>query len=130
MTYNFVSRSGNETQFIDMVSRCNSAGVSIVVDAVINHMAAGSGTGVGGSSYGSRNYPFYSQQDFHHYDGNSNSNCQVNNYYDKYNVQYCGNGLLFFMSYFYFHFKIWLVCLICSRLVTMSRDKLLITSIR
>lgn len=90
VTYNFISRSGNETQFIDMISRCKAAGVGIIVDAVINHMAAGSGVGIGGSSYGSRQYPYYGPQDFHHYDGNSQANCQVNNYNDKYNVQYCG----------------------------------------
>lgn len=64
-------------------------GVGIIVDAVINHMAAGSGVGTAGSSYGNRQYPFYGQQDFHHYDSNYAANCQVNNYYDKYNVQYC-----------------------------------------
>lgn len=90
VTYNFISRSGNETQFTNMISRCKSVGVSIIVDAVINHMAAGSGVGIGGSSYGNRQYPFYSQNDFHHYDGNGGANCQVSNYNDKYNVQYCG----------------------------------------
>jgi alpha-amylase len=33
-----------------MVQRCNAAGVRIYVDAVINHMAAASGQGTGGSS--------------------------------------------------------------------------------
>ena len=89
VSYNLISRSGNETQFTDMVSRCNKAGVTVIADAVINHMAAGSGTGTGGSSYGNRNYPIYSQNDFHHDDNNMNSNCEVDNYYDKYNVQYC-----------------------------------------
>jgi alpha-amylase len=45
VTYTLQSRSGNESQFIDMVKRCNNVGVGIVVDAVINHMAAGSGVG-------------------------------------------------------------------------------------
>lgn len=72
-----------------MVSRCKKSGVAIIADAVINHMAAGSGVGVGGSSYGNRAYPIYSQNDFHHYDNNANANCEVNNYNDKYNVQYC-----------------------------------------
>lgn len=37
--YNLVSRSGNESEFADMVERCNQANVRIYVDAVINHMA-------------------------------------------------------------------------------------------
>jgi alpha-amylase len=90
VTYNLISRSGNESEFIDMINRCKKSGVAIIVDAVINHMAAGSGVAIGGSSYGGRSYPSYSPQDFHHNDGNTGANCQVNNYYDKYNVQYCG----------------------------------------
>ena len=89
VTYKLISRSGNETQFDDMVSRCNKAGVKIVVDTVINHMAAGSGVSVGGASYGNRQYPYYSQNDFHHDSNNPSHNCEVNNYADKYNVQYC-----------------------------------------
>lgn len=52
-------------------------------------MAAGSGTGVGGSKFGSRQYPYYSPNDFHHDANNVYSNCAVSNYNDKYNVQYC-----------------------------------------
>jgi alpha-amylase len=89
VSYNLVSRSGNEEQFADMVKRCSAVGVAIVADAVINHMAAGSGTGIAGSKYGSRSYPAYSPQDFHHNTNDVYTNCQVNNYYDKYNVQYC-----------------------------------------
>ena len=53
-------------------------------------MAAGSGTSVSGRSFTNRNFPgLYSQNDFHHLDGNTNANCQITNYSDKYNVQYC-----------------------------------------
>jgi len=72
-----------------MVKRCNAVNVHIIVDAVINHMAAGSGTGVGGSKFGSRTYPYYSPNDFHHDSNSVYTNCEVNNYQDKYNVQYC-----------------------------------------
>jgi alpha-amylase len=89
VSYNLTSRSGNEAQFADMISRCSDAGVGIIVDSVINHMAAGSGTGTAGSSYGSRQYPMYGQEDFHHYSGNSKSNCEVDDYDDKDNVQLC-----------------------------------------
>eukprot|EP01038_Epipyxis_sp_PR26KG_P015795 gene15795-21392_t len=89
VTYNLTSRSGSESQFADMIKRCNAVGVHIIVDAVINHMAAGSGTGVAGSKYGSRQYPYYSPNDFHHDANNIYSNCAVNDYKNKYNVQYC-----------------------------------------
>lgn len=52
-------------------------------------MAAGSGVGIGGNKYGSRSYRDYSVNDFHHDSNNVYSNCQVNDYTDKYNVQYC-----------------------------------------
>jgi alpha-amylase len=89
VTYNIVSRSGSEAQFKDMVSRCTKVGVKIVVDAVINHMAAGSGVSLGGASYGSRQFPSYSPADFHHNSNNDKTNCQVNDYNNKTNVQYC-----------------------------------------
>merc|ERR1719478_482221 len=42
-SYQIISRSGDRAGFKDMVSRCRAAGVAIYADAVINHMAAGSG---------------------------------------------------------------------------------------
>jgi len=90
VSYKIISRSGNETQFKSMISRCASAGVSIVVDSVINHMAGGSGTGIGGTTFGSRAYSgLYSANDLHHNSNDLYHNCQVSNYKDKYNVQYC-----------------------------------------
>lgn len=65
VSYVLQSRGGNRAQFIDMVNRCKAVGVDIYVDAVINHMAAGAGTGTNGSSYGNKSYPNYSPQDFH-----------------------------------------------------------------
>ena len=54
-----VTRSGDRNAFINMVQRCNAVGVRIYVDAVINHMAATSGSGTGGSSVdaGGLSYP-------------------------------------------------------------------------
>jgi len=72
-----------------MISRCNKVGVAIIVDAVINHMAAGSGVGIAGSSYGSRTYPAYTPEDFHHDANNIYKNCAVTDYSNKTNVQYC-----------------------------------------
>uniref|UniRef100_A0A8C8J781 Alpha-amylase n=1 Tax=Oncorhynchus tshawytscha TaxID=74940 RepID=A0A8C8J781_ONCTS len=46
ISYNLCSRSGNESELRDMITRCNNVGVNIYVDAVINHMcAAGGGEG-------------------------------------------------------------------------------------
>uniref|UniRef100_A0A6Q2XB97 Alpha-amylase n=1 Tax=Esox lucius TaxID=8010 RepID=A0A6Q2XB97_ESOLU len=46
ISYNLCSRSGNENDLKDMITRCNNVGVNIYVDAVINHMC-GSGAGEG-----------------------------------------------------------------------------------
>uniref|UniRef100_A0A3B4DIW4 Alpha-amylase n=1 Tax=Pygocentrus nattereri TaxID=42514 RepID=A0A3B4DIW4_PYGNA len=46
ISYNLCSRSGNENELRDMITRCNNVGVNIYVDAVINHMCgAGGGEG-------------------------------------------------------------------------------------
>lgn len=62
------TRSGTESEFKSMVTRCNNAGVRIYVDVVINHMcgAGSSGTGTGGSHFSHENYPAvpYSSSDF------------------------------------------------------------------
>jgi alpha-amylase len=77
------SRGGTRAQFIDMVSRCRAAGVDIYVDAVINHMTAGAGTGSGGTVYTKYGYPgLYAQGDFH-------PPCAVSNYQSAANVQDC-----------------------------------------
>lgn len=91
VSYKFVSRSGDEAAFKEMVKRCNAVGVYVIIDAVINHMAAGSGTGVAGSTFGNRQFAAaaFGQNDFHHSPGNPSTNCAVNNYADKNNVQSC-----------------------------------------
>lgn len=89
VTYELVSRSGTESEFVNMVKRCSAVGVDIVVDAVINHMAAGSGSSIAGNTYGNRQYPFYGPQDFHHYADNYYANCAVDDYSNKTNVQSC-----------------------------------------
>nr|KAF6290152.1 hypothetical protein mMyoMyo1_000651 [Myotis myotis] len=49
ISYKLCTRSGNEDEFRDMVTRCNNVGVHIYVDAVINHMC-GNGVSPGTSS--------------------------------------------------------------------------------
>jgi alpha-amylase len=82
VSYQLESRGGNRAQFINMVQRCNAVGVDIYVDAVINHMAAGSGTGTAGNTFGNKNYPIYSPQDFH-------PTCAISDYGNRYEVQNC-----------------------------------------
>lgn len=82
VSYQLESRGGSRGQFIDMVNRCKAVGVDIYVDAVINHMANGSGTGVAGSSYGNKSYPMFSAQDFH-------NTCKITSYNNRFEVQNC-----------------------------------------
>uniref|UniRef100_A0A2K6U862 Alpha-amylase n=1 Tax=Saimiri boliviensis boliviensis TaxID=39432 RepID=A0A2K6U862_SAIBB len=72
ISYKLCTRSGNEDEFRNMVTRCNNVGVRIYVDAVINHMC-GNGAGAGTSSTcgsyfntGNREFPAvpYSGWDF------------------------------------------------------------------
>nr|XP_020037792.1 pancreatic alpha-amylase-like isoform X3 [Castor canadensis] len=53
ISYKICTRSGNEDEFKDMVTRCNNVGVRIYVDAVINHMCADSRSSGTGSTCGS-----------------------------------------------------------------------------
>ena len=89
VSYQIISRSGDENAFASMVSTCKSQGVDVYVDVVMNHMAQGSGVGIAGTNYGGRSYLNYSADDMHHNDGDDSSNCVVNNYQDQHNVQYC-----------------------------------------
>ncbi|MYR95772.1 MULTISPECIES: carbohydrate-binding module family 20 domain-containing protein [unclassified Streptomyces] len=84
VSYKIAGRLGDRAVFSAMVNTCHSAGVKVVVDSVINHMSAGSGTGTGGSSYTKYDYPgLYSVNDLNH--------CQtpITNYNDRANVQNC-----------------------------------------
>jgi alpha-amylase len=77
------TRSGTGAQFTEMVARCRAAGVDVYVDAVINHMTAGSGVGSSGTAHTKYNYPgLYTQADFH-------APCAVTDYTSAVNVQDC-----------------------------------------
>ncbi|XP_059120957.1 pancreatic alpha-amylase isoform X2 [Peromyscus eremicus] len=99
ISYKICTRSGNEDEFKDMVTRCNKVGVRIYVDAVINHMC-GSGGGAGtsstcGSYYNANNRDFpsvpYSAWDFN--DGKCDG--EIHNYNDANQVRNCRlTGLL------------------------------------
>ncbi|GAB3963861.1 carbohydrate-binding module family 20 domain-containing protein [Streptomyces sparsus] len=85
VSYRLDSRLGNRSQFRSMVGTCRAAGVKVVVDTVINHMTAGSGTGTGGSTYSKYHYPDapYSDGDF--------NDCRSSgiDYRNRYQVQNC-----------------------------------------
>jgi alpha-amylase len=77
------SRSGTGAEFAAMVARCRGAGVDIYVDAVINHMTAGAGTGSAGTVYTKYSYPgTWQPADFR-------PACGVSNYQSAVNVQDC-----------------------------------------
>ncbi|MFJ4683183.1 alpha-amylase family protein [Streptomyces sp. NPDC088789] len=84
VSYRIAGRLGDRTAFRNMVGTCHAAGVKVVVDAVVNHMSAGGGTGTGGSSYSKYTYPgLYSSADFDDCTG------QITDYRDRWNVQHC-----------------------------------------
>jgi len=84
VSYKIAGRLGDATAFKNMVTTCHAAGVKVVADTVINHMAAGSGTGTGGSSYTKYNYPgLYSSADM------DNCTSSISDYTNRANVQNC-----------------------------------------
>lgn len=65
-SYSLNSSAGTSTQFASMVSTCNSSGVKVITDSVINHMAGGSGVSVDGATYEFGTYQdLYKPTDFH-----------------------------------------------------------------
>ncbi|GAA3459292.1 carbohydrate-binding module family 20 domain-containing protein [Saccharothrix longispora] len=85
VSYRIAGRLGDEAAFRNMINTCHAAGVKVIADAVVNHMAGISGgTGTGGSSFTKYNYPgYYADQDFH--------SCRTNitDYRNRDNVQNC-----------------------------------------
>nr|P08486.1 RecName: Full=Alpha-amylase; AltName: Full=1,4-alpha-D-glucan glucanohydrolase; Flags: Precursor [Streptomyces hygroscopicus]AAA26698.1 alpha-amylase precursor (E.C. 3.2.1.1) [Streptomyces hygroscopicus] len=64
VSYKIAGRLGDRDAFASMVSACHAAGVKVIADAVVNHMAAGSGRHH--AQYTKYNYPgFYQDQTFH-----------------------------------------------------------------
>ncbi|MFF3754061.1 carbohydrate-binding module family 20 domain-containing protein [Streptomyces sp. NPDC002018] len=85
VSYRIAGRLGDRAAFSNMVNTCHAAGVKVVADTVINHMAAGDGTGTGGSSYTKYHYPGI-------YSGADMDDCRSQiggNYGDRGNVQNC-----------------------------------------
>lgn len=84
VSYRIAGRLGDATAFENMIDTCHAAGVKVVVDTVVNHMSAGSGTGTGGSSYTKYTYPgLYSSRDF------DDCTATIGDYANRANVQNC-----------------------------------------
>ena len=98
VSYQLNSRSGTEAEFIRMVRVCDSVGVDIYVDAVINHMTSNDAltpvlVGNAGSVYGHYQYPLiYGYNDFHHC--HLNSDDDIKNWLERWEVQNCELGNL------------------------------------
>jgi alpha-amylase len=93
ISYKIMSRSGDEADFKEMVSRCNAVGVRIYVDLVSNHMTTDlePALGVGGTVADPRALLYsavpYGPNDFH-------AMCGITDYGDAYQVRNCSlNGL-------------------------------------
>lgn len=88
ISYNIITRSGNEDDFRDMVRRCNAVGVRTYVDVVVNHMAAGGGlvNGTGGHTafVPDKNYSAvpYNNTHFHR-------SCAIHDYNNAFEVRNC-----------------------------------------
>src|SRR4051794_18688504 len=75
VSYRIESRRGPRAQFQEMVRACHAAGVKVIVDAVVNHMAGADGPDTGWAGSGFRHYEYpgiYQPQDFHHCGRNGN----------------------------------------------------------
>ncbi|MEV7723882.1 carbohydrate-binding module family 20 domain-containing protein [Streptomyces sp. NPDC087917] len=84
VSYKIAGRLGDRAAFKGMVDTCHAAGVKVVADSVINHMAASDGVGTGGSSYTKYTYPgLYSGADM------DDCRASISNYNDRANVQNC-----------------------------------------
>ncbi|CAL9371643.1 Alpha-amylase [Streptomyces sp. enrichment culture] len=84
VSYKISTKLGDRNAFKNMIDTCHAAGVKVVADTVINHMANSAGTGTGGSSYSKYDYPgLYSKSDM--------DDCMkdIDNYGDSWNVHHC-----------------------------------------
>ncbi|MFB7372314.1 carbohydrate-binding module family 20 domain-containing protein [Streptomyces sp. NPDC056222] len=84
VSYKIAGPLGDRTAFKSMIDTCHTAGVKVVADSVINHMANASGTGTGGTSFSKYDYPGL-------YSGGDMDDCRatISNYQDRANVQNC-----------------------------------------
>lgn len=87
VSYNFITRSGNEKQLKDMIKRCNTAKIRVYIELVLNHMAAERDiVGTGGSLADGEMlmYPAvkYNASDFH-------EPCDIENFSNVDQIRQC-----------------------------------------
>ncbi|MFE3767162.1 carbohydrate-binding module family 20 domain-containing protein [Streptomyces sp. NPDC059104] len=84
VSYKIAGRLGDRAAFQRMVGACHAAGVKVVADSVINHMAANDGVGTGGSPYTKYDYPGL-------YSGADMDDCRatISDYRNRADVQNC-----------------------------------------
>jgi len=89
VSYQIESRLGTRAQFAAMVAACHDAGVRVIADAVVNHMAGiESGTGWAGTEFTHYEYPgLYTAADFHHCTATASGD--IEDYRDPDQVQDC-----------------------------------------
>ena len=88
VSYKVESRFGTREQFKAMVDACHAAGVKVIADAVVNHMAGvDGGTGFAGSTFTHYEYPgIYTRDDFH---SCGTVDDDIHNYQSQFEVQNC-----------------------------------------
>jgi alpha-amylase len=97
VSYKLESRLGTRAEFAAMVTACHNAGVRVIADTVVNHMAGSNNTvttGYAGSTFDPAGYAYpavpYSRSDFHHPgDGCPTSSGGINDWNDPAQVQNC-----------------------------------------
>ncbi|MDO5678405.1 MAG: alpha-amylase family protein [Propionibacteriaceae bacterium] len=88
VSYRIESKLGTRAEFQAMVEACHAAGVKVIADAVINHMAGiDGGTGVAGTAFTHKDYPgLYTEADFNTCATPSGN---IENYMDQQQIQEC-----------------------------------------
>lgn len=93
VSFQLLSRSGTQSELTNMVERCRAAGVEVIADAVVNHMAwrpktaNGRDLGSAGSPFASLQFPWFSPADFHIC--RPGNDLAIRNYQDRFEVQHC-----------------------------------------
>ncbi|MBO2448816.1 alpha amylase C-terminal domain-containing protein [Actinomadura barringtoniae] len=97
VSYKLESRFGTRAEFAAMATACHNAGVRVIADTVVNHMAGSNNTvtsGYAGSTFDPSGYAYpavpYTRSDFHHPgDGCPTSSGGINDWNDATQVQNC-----------------------------------------
>jgi hypothetical protein len=88
VSYKIQGKRGSRDEFRNMVTKCNNAGVQVLVDVVFNHMVGiDGGTGNAGSGFSHYNYNgIYNPDDFHYCGTDGND---IQNWGDRWQIQTC-----------------------------------------